>query len=234
MQFVNSDTQSVDSSCTTETSVDLGIPDSPDQNRYNWESAGEHSHHTFLLPAVMSLIPSRKSLSVLDAGCGSGYLTMKVAELGNDVTGIDSSPNGIRLARLAYPGVRFEIGSIYDDLQKFAPPKGWDLIVAVEVIEHLFSPKRFLENMHRHLRPGGTLLLSTPYHGYLKNLAISLVDGWDRHHTVDWECGHIKFFSRRTLSALFASSGFREVRFRYAGRVPLLWKSMVCVASREH
>ena len=68
------------------------------------------------------------------------------------------------------------------------------------------------------------------YLGYLKNLAIALVDGWDRHHAVGWDGGHVKFFSVKTLSAMAAEAGFTGIRFRFAGRFPPLPKSMCLVA----
>ncbi len=71
------------------------------------------------------------------------------------------------------------------------------------------------------------MVLSTPYHGYLKNLAISLIGGWDRHFTVHWEGGHIKFFSKRTLVRMAAAVGFRNIEFYGAGRLSGLWKSVV-------
>jgi len=202
------------------------------EGQYSWDRGGEHSHHGYLWPSIKALLPQRP-LDVLDAGCGTGFISAQMAQLGHSVVGIDASPNGVRLARLTYPHLRFEVQSVYDDLMILAPYGGWDLILSVEVIEHLFSPKRFLENMHRHLRPGGTLLLSTPYHGYLKNLAISLTNSWDRHHTVDWTCGHIKFFSHCTLAKMLAETGFEAPLFRHAGRLPLLWKSTICMAVKH-
>jgi 2-polyprenyl-6-hydroxyphenyl methylase/3-demethylubiquinone-9 3-methyltransferase len=77
------------------------------------------------------------------------------------------------------------------------------------------------------LKPDGFLLVSTPYHGYAKNLALSVVDGWDKHHTVDWDGGHIKFFSVRTLRTLAVEEGFEPSFFRGVGRWPYLWKSMI-------
>jgi 2-polyprenyl-3-methyl-5-hydroxy-6-metoxy-1,4-benzoquinol methylase len=100
----------------------------------------------------------------------------------------------------------------------------------LEVIEHLFSPQAFLENMRGHLRPAGMMLLSTPYHGYVKNLALSVANAWDRHHTVDWDCGHIKFFSPKTLGTMLLRSGFDLSIVRYSGRLPLMWKSMICLS----
>jgi 2-polyprenyl-6-hydroxyphenyl methylase/3-demethylubiquinone-9 3-methyltransferase len=69
--------------------------------------------------------------------------------------------------------------------------------------------------------------LTTPYHGYLKNLALSLADRWDRHHTALWDGGHIKFWSRRSLAILMKQEGFAVEHFWGCGGLPLLWKSMM-------
>jgi 2-polyprenyl-3-methyl-5-hydroxy-6-metoxy-1,4-benzoquinol methylase len=157
-----------------------------DVPRHGWASAGGHGHHGWIWPAIRALPPDEQGLRVLDAGCGSGFIAAQIAALGHAVTGIDASPDGIGLARRAYSGVRFEIASVYDDIAHLMPPGGWNVVVAAEVIEHLYSPQRFLANMDRHLQPGGSIILTTPYHGFLKNLALSL-DAWDRHFTVQWE-----------------------------------------------
>lgn len=198
---------------------------------YRWERAGEHGNHAYLWPSVRRILSPRPSLKILDAGCGNGFITARLAAMGYDVLGLDASPSGIALARAEYPNVRFELFSVYDKLDALAPPGGWDLIVSLEVIEHLFAPREFLENMRRYLNPAGSLLLSTPYHGYAKNLALSIVNGWDRHHTVDWDCGHIKFFSAASLGKILARAGFEMSQLHYSGRVPFLWKSMIGVAT---
>jgi 2-polyprenyl-6-hydroxyphenyl methylase/3-demethylubiquinone-9 3-methyltransferase len=167
-------------------------------------------------------------LSVLDAGCGNGFIAARIAGRGHNVIAIDASPTGVELARVAHPGVRYEVKSVYDDLNSLMPHGGWDLIISSEVIEHLSRPSAFLANMNRHLRPGGWLILTTPYHGYLKNLALSIANAWDHHHGSLDEGGHIKFFSQHTLAAALARAGFEPPVFRNAGRVSLLWKSMVC------
>ena len=73
---------------------------------------------------------------------------------------------------------------------------------------------------------GGEMIISTPYHGYLKNLLISLLNGWDKHFTVLLDGGHIKFWSKKTLSQLLNEFGFSIIDFKGAGRFPYLWKSM--------
>jgi len=80
---------------------------------------------------------------------------------------------------------------------------------------------------------GGSIILITPYHGYLKNLALSLLNYWDKHHTVDWKGEHINFFSEKTLSKMLVEAGFPNITFNNAGRVPWLWESMVCRAEKK-
>lgn len=66
----------------------------------------------------------------------------------------------------------------------------------------------------------------------MKNLLIAASGRWDRHHHTLRSVGHIKFFSEATLRKLLADTGFEAIRFRGAGGLPLLWKSMVMGARR--
>ena len=103
----------------------------------------------------------------------------------------------------------------------------FDLVYSVEVIEHLYDPRSFMAGCFAATRSAGRFICTTPYHGYLKNLALSLIDGWDKHADPLFDGGHIKLFSRKKLSALISETGFTDIQFRGAGRVPYLWKSMV-------
>ena len=53
----------------------------------------------------------------------------------------------------------------------------------------------------------------------------------DHHYTALWDGGHIKFWSRETLTKLLEEFGFRVTDFRGAGRLPYLWKSMLVRAN---
>jgi 2-polyprenyl-3-methyl-5-hydroxy-6-metoxy-1,4-benzoquinol methylase len=205
-----------------------------DVHPYGYKNAQPNSSHGYLLPEVirrMRLELGSNRATVLDIGCGNGFVANKLAELGHNVTGFDASPDGIAVARAAYPNVTFRVASVYDqNLPEMEAPA--DCVVSLEVIEHLLYPRKLLELAHSVLKPGGTLIVSTPYHGYLKNLALSVANGWDRHFGVDWDGGHVKFFSPTTLRSMAARVGFQDIKVSGIGRFPMLWKAMVLSARR--
>src|SRR5687768_6494931 len=130
--------------------------------------------HEYLLPTLLKTIQeiSRgRSLKVLDIGCGNGYVASRVAAQGNSVVGIDVSPDGIQIARNSFPDVSYSVGSIYDNALVDKVGGQVDCVVSLEVVEHLFYPKKLFEQSYKILINGGSLVVSTPYHGYLKNLA---------------------------------------------------------------
>jgi SAM-dependent methyltransferase len=106
----------------------------------------------------------------------------------------------------------------------------FDVVISSDVIEHLFYPKELARFAKQCLKPNGQLIVTTPYHGYWKNLALALLNAMDRHHSVLWDGGHIKFFSVKTLSQLLNEEGFNDIQFKFAGRLPYLWKGMLASA----
>lgn len=200
---------------------------------YGWHAAAPHSSG-YLNRPVRAIVAEGGLKDVLYAGCGNGALAVELAADGHRVVGIDMDARGLEFARSRAPGVTFVQASFEGDPAALrATPDGrFDVVVSTEVIEHLYAPHALAAYAYAALRPGGRLVITTPYHGYLKNLALSLLDGWDRHFSVDWHGGHIKFWSRRTLALLLEKQGFRLVGFRGVGRVPYLWKSMILIAER--
>ena len=201
---------------------------------YGWKSSiGPHTCN-FVAPIVLSELKKRNVVRVLDVGCGNGALCRMVKDAGFDVVGAEYDEEGVRIAARAHPDIRFFRCGVQDDPADLLAQCGgaFDAVVSTEVIEHLFAPQLLPQFARQVLRERGWLFVSTPYHGYLKNILIAVAGKWDWHHTALWHGGHIKFWSRATLGALLRKEGFDVIKFIGAGRVPYLWKSMIFVAQK--
>ena len=201
----------------------------PAEYAYAHDEAG--CAHAYLFPAVTELLATCKRGPVLDLGCGNGWLAHRLILDGHDVYGIDASVTGIEHARARHPG-RFFVGRIGDGLPPGLAGVEFSTVISTEVVEHLYDPRALLRSAKAALRsePEGRLILSTPYHGYLKNLSLAVLGKLDDHFTALWDGGHVKFFSRRTMETMLRQEGFQPLAFRGAGRAPYLWKSMLVSA----
>jgi len=192
---------------------------------YQWGD-GETDAHSYIYPVLRSLLTEHKGKLIIDVGCGNGVIACKLIAEGFDVYGIDASASGISIARRAHADRFFIHDTSSEYLPEVLADKKFDVVVSTEVIEHLYAPRRYIELIRTLLRPGGMLILSTPYHGYLKNLALALTNKLDSHFTALWDGGHIKFWSIKTISVLLGEFDFKVVLFKGCGRIPFLWKSM--------
>ena len=185
--------------------------------------------NAYLWPALKKVICGRNwpDRRAFDLGCGNGATCGMLSDLGFSVTGVDASQSGIAQARAAFPNVRVHVGSAYDDLTAIYGT--FPLVVSLEVVEHCFDPRSFAKTFLRLIAPGGIGFLSTPYHSYLKNLALAISGKMDSHFTALWDGGHIKFFSMKTLGSLLREAGANNVSFMRAGRTPVLAKSMIAI-----
>jgi 2-polyprenyl-6-hydroxyphenyl methylase/3-demethylubiquinone-9 3-methyltransferase len=190
--------------------------------------------HSYLLPVIereLDSIPwQRSEKRIVDVGCGNGSVAGFLQKKGYSVVGVDASIEGIGLATRQYPDVSFVHGSVYDNLS--STMGRFPVAICLEVIEHLYAPRLLVKTLADLLEPGGKLILSTPYHGYFKNVALALSGKMDQHFTALWDHGHIKFWSPQTLTTIFREGLFEDIRIHRVGRIPPLAKSMVMVATR--
>ena len=172
--------------------------------------------------------------SVCDLGCGNGHLAGQLVSRGRQVVGVDASASGIEVARQVHGTIaEFICAPIDAALAGRLGRDRFDAVVSSDVIEHLYHPRQLIACARAILKPGGYLVVGTPFHGYFKNLALSLLDRWDPHHESINEGGHIKFFSEATLGWLVQQEEFAGPRFHFFGRFPYLWKHMVCIARKS-
>jgi 2-polyprenyl-6-hydroxyphenyl methylase/3-demethylubiquinone-9 3-methyltransferase len=198
---------------------------------YAYDGGGATAAHAYLLPSLLRILENVPGKRIFEVGCGNGWIAAALNARGYDVAGIDPSAEGIAFARKNFPHLRLERGSAYDDLPGLYGT--FPIVVSLEVVEHLFYPRKFAATVFRLLEPGGTAIVSTPYHGYWKNVALALAGRMDRHMNPLWDHGHIKFWSAATLTALLEEAGFRVERLIRIGRWAPFAKSMIAVAQKR-
>jgi 2-polyprenyl-3-methyl-5-hydroxy-6-metoxy-1,4-benzoquinol methylase len=199
---------------------------------YGYESS-EHDHsHQYILNVLLSNLNLAKNQTILDLGCGNGSLANVLLQKGYNVYGTDASEKGIDIANKQNPG-RFAVQDLSsDDLPPEFSEIRFDTVISTEVIEHLYDPRKFVQFAKRTLEKngGGEFILTTPYHGYLKYLALAITGKMDKHLGPLWDGGHIKFWSRKSLTQLLEEQGFTVTNFEGCGRLPYLWMSMLIKA----
>ena len=127
-------------------------------NEWNLESRevsqGRVSHDQARV--VEEWLRGRSGLSILEAGCGTGWMSARLAEFGS-VHGIDQANEVVERARHRVPHVSFEAG----DLLETDLGSGYDVAVTLEVLSHVDDQALFLRRIHGALKRGGQLLLAT-------------------------------------------------------------------------
>lgn len=170
----------------------------------------------------------KKEISILDAGCGQGYFCNLFNNKKYHVVGVDISNNAIKKAKTLYPEINFKVCSLEDRLP--FNDKSFDVAWSTEVIEHIYYVYNYLHEINRILKPKGVFIITTPYHGLIKNFAIVLF-GFDKHFC-NIGGGHIRFFSNKCLEKLFNRFGFKIIEKKYIGRTWPFSKSIYVVGEK--
>ena len=173
---------------------------------------------------LLSLVGTGHTL--LDVGCGSGYYTRQFRDLGNQVFGIDLTAEGVHAVQT------LDIPACVANLELALPFEGqsFTAVTFIEVIEHLLRPDFALREIHRVLKPGGTLILTTPNYAYWLLRILYLCGilpvglkprpyiGFRSRQAAEridaWQDPHIRFFSPSLIRQLLAQSGFKSIQLR--------------------
>jgi 2-polyprenyl-6-hydroxyphenyl methylase/3-demethylubiquinone-9 3-methyltransferase len=174
-----------------------------------------------------------RGLRIADIGCGGGLLSEPLARLGAEVTGVDAAPENIGMAlahraldpillqprALTYLAVTAE-----DLLERHGGEAQFDVVCAMEIVEHVSDPTTFVRSLARLLRPGGILFMSTlnrTHKAYaMAILGAEYVLRWLPPGTHDWH----KFVTPAELTAQVNGAGLRVREMNGIVIDPFTWR----------
>jgi len=149
-----------------------------------------------------------KGLSVIDIGCGGGLMAEPLARLGATVTGVDAARTNIEVAKLHADKSGLAIDYRCATAEAVAAgPETFDVVLALEIVEHVVDPAAFLSTCAGLVRPGGLLFVAT-INRTMKAYALAIVGaeyvlGWLPKGTHQWE----KFVTPEEIEAAVTPAG---------------------------
>lgn len=156
---------------------------------------------------------------VLDVGCGSGDLGTFYSGTGATFDGIEVNPSRAAIAAESYEKV--DVG-VYESVE---PAEPYDLILFLDVLEHVHDPVAAMTWAAAHLKDGGAVITLVPNAAHwTARLKIARGD-WSYTESGLFDRDHIHFFDTRTVGDLGDKAGLKEVsREYYAGEFPKGWR----------
>ncbi|WP_342679609.1 class I SAM-dependent methyltransferase [Methanofollis sp. UBA420] len=142
--------------------------------------------------------------SILDAGCGTGDMTLHLLNAGYDVTAIDYSEELVTITQKTIESKNYKAEVCQLDLcnARCLGHNRYDTIVCLDVIEHVEDDKRALQNIYYTLKKGGNLIISVPACNYL-------------YSTRDKQVGHYRRYIRSDLLNTLTDCKFKVLETRY-------------------
>ena len=142
-----------------------------------WDAGLYDEKHSFvwkMAAGLLELLEAKAGERILDVGCGTGHLTEQIAAKGAKVTGVDRSPEMIRQARVAHPGIHFEVM----DAREMAFKEKFDAVFSNATLHWIKEPERSIEGIARALRPGGRFVAEFGGKGNIAGLVAAVERAW--------------------------------------------------------
>ena len=150
-----------------------------------------------------------KDLEILDIGCGGGLISEPMARLGANVTGIDASEKNINIAKLHSKKNNLQIDYFCTSPEKFEPKVEFDVILNMEIVEHVEDVNFFLESCSKLLRKNGIMFVAT-LNKTLKSYIFAIIGAeyvlrWLPIGTHEWN----KFVKPEELISILKKNNFK-------------------------
>jgi glycosyltransferase involved in cell wall biosynthesis len=161
---------------------------------------------------LLNWLAARPQSRVLDAGCFDGRFADLARRQGHHVTGMD---------RIKHDGVADRVDAFLEaDLNQPLPASidcSFDVIVAGDILEHVIEPQVLLADLASKMVAGGEILVSVPNFGHWYPRGRIALGRFDYDQRGPLDRGHVRFFTRNTIEALFESCELRVVERRTVG-----------------
>lgn len=144
--------------------------------------------------------------TILDVGCGRGYLLEIAKQRGWKVYGTEFSKEAVAICEAK--GITMHQGVLSNDVFKQTE---FDIIVSLEVIEHINNPNQELEIINSKLRKGGLFYVTTPnFNGYLRYQLKS------DYNVIEYP-EHLSYYTKNTLNRVLSKNGFKKIKMEATG-----------------
>ena len=163
---------------------------------------------------IAALLPPL-SERVLDIGCGSGATLRWLKDNGRCGVGI-----GVEMVESAAALARERLDAVFVGdanvlIETAFAPQSFDLVLCLDVLEHLVDPWQFVGKVQRLVKPGGLIVTSLPNVRHLRVLLPLLLAGRWRYESAGiLDRTHLRFFTRESALELMAGSGLQVVQWR--------------------
>lgn len=145
-----------------------------------WNAELYKEKHAFVFQYGNSLVEwlePKEGEKILDLGCGTGELTAQLATTGAQVMGIDGSASMIASARQHFPDIKFVVA----DATSFSVPEKFDAVFSNAVLHWIRQKEKVLDRIHKHLVPGGRLVLEMGGKGNVDDIMGALEKVMQKH-----------------------------------------------------
>jgi ubiquinone/menaquinone biosynthesis C-methylase UbiE len=188
------------------------------------------NHLFYNMDKILSVLPKNKKITILDYGCGYGEILLKLKKnnprstlIGMDVSNVALEISKKKVRQATYYHVR-------DGIKLPLKNTSIDYIIALDVIEHVYDTEMLFKEFSRILKPGGNIIISTPYYGLIKNIIIALI-GYD---TIYDPLGpHIRFFTKKSLKKCLENVAIKIYSIKYYGRFYPVYNAMYMLGKKK-
>ena len=149
-----------------------------------------------------------KNLDILDLGCGGGLTCEPLAKLGGNITGLDFVKENVEIAKKHSIKSKLKIKYIHADIDIIKIKQKFDLILVLEVLEHLQNWENFIKKLKKNLKPNGVLIISTinktQFAKYLGIFVAENILNWIPKNTHDYN----KFIKPNDLKKILKKNNY--------------------------